>query len=114
MGDGGFIFNILLKIFHYIKNQYNEDKVYGLVFIGIIAIFILLFCVYFILPIIEWCFIDKLHKREIDKGNRDVKIARNQTNKIIDYYIASKKRRKNIDEKKINELIEELKNLKED
>ncbi len=114
MGGGGFIFNILLKIFTYIKNQYNEDKFYGLILIIIFALFILVMCICFVKPIIEWCFINILHKREIDKGDGEIKIARNQTKKIIDYYIASKKSKKNINEEKINELIEELKNMKEE
>ena len=70
-------------------------------------------CIHFIRPIIEWCFINILHKREIDKDS-EIKIVRNQTNNIIDYYIASKKGKKNIDEKRVHELIEELKNMKEE
>jgi hypothetical protein len=113
LGGGGFIFNILLKIITYIKNQYNEDKFYGLILIIIFAVFILIMCICFVKPIIDWCFINILHKREINKGDSEIKITRNQTNKIIDYYIASKKGKKNIDER-ISELIEELKNLKEE
>lgn len=114
MGGGGIIFNILLNVFQYIKNQYNDDKLYGLLLIIVFAIFILVLFIYFVKPIIDWCFINILHKREIDKGNSKEKITRNQVNKIIDYHIANKKYRKSIDEEEINKIIEKLKNINED
>ncbi len=104
MGGGGIIFNIVL----YIKNQYSEDKFYGLILIVIAAIFTLLFCIYFIKPIIDWIFINILHKREC--SNNDEKFISNHLCRIIKFKINKKLEQEESNNGKIIKIIEELNN----
>lgn len=98
MGGSGIIFNITC----YIKNQYNEDKVIGLILIDSIMIFILLMSIFVLKPIIlskiDWSFIDKIHKRECEDNNENTPVKDN-VSKIIQISIDDmiNRKRKHID-----------------
>lgn len=110
MGGGGVIFSII----NYIKNQYSEDKFYGLLLILIVAIFTLIFCIYFIRPIIEWVFINKMHEREVNNKKNDKKHISDQFGKIINFKINRKLKQEELNDEKITKTINELKNIEEE
>ena len=43
----------------------NHNKFWGLLLIVIGAVFTLIFCIYFVLPIVELVFINKMHERDL-------------------------------------------------
>lgn len=109
LGGGGIIFNIV----YYIKNQYTEDKFYGLLLFIILIGFVLAFFTRFILPIIE----DMLLEKTIDKliklivtteESDDKRYVKEQLGKIIDFQIANKLSYRNADDEKIKKIFEKL------
>ncbi len=110
MGGGGIIFNIL----YYIKNQYSEDKFWGLLLIVIGAVFTLIFCIYFVLPIVELVFINKMHEREINSKDGKKKYISNHLGKIIEFKINKNLNKKDITNEKIDKIIDNLNNIEEE
>lgn len=113
----GFIFNI----FDYIKNQYENDKSYGLTLIIIAVICCLIFLIFFVKPIIlsciDWHNVVVLHKQEMNNKKDDVKYISNKTGEIINLSIdeMNKRRQKNINnEEEFKKIVKESINIKED
>lgn len=115
LGGGGIIFNII----NYIKNQYTEDKLYGLLLFTILAGFTLIFFTRFILPIIDNIFFNNMMDKLIkliamtDESN-DKNYVKKQLGKIIDFQIASKLSQRNADNEKIKKTFEKIDKIEED
>jgi len=91
LGVCGTIFNILKKVFKYIKNQYTQDKFYGLMLILISIGFIVIMSIFVIKPVIisfiSLFYLNKMHEREFKKVKNKNAPVREETNRIIQLYM---------------------------
>ncbi|MCH5172567.1 MAG: hypothetical protein J1F31_07055 [Erysipelotrichales bacterium] len=105
-GEGGTA-NLLFRAYEYVSGQFTENGIYGLLLIIVILSFLLLFCIFFIKPliisVIEWVSLTILHSREVSKQNNNqsnhTTTVREEVNKLLEDKVAQVgvHGRKNID-----------------